>query len=259
MGGHFFSHKSFVKAKWLLAVRLDPDSKVPETETSGMARYCRGLFLVIEGLDKSGKSTQARLLCKNLRERGHVVELLSFPDRTTEIGGLLDRYLRNDLDLDERTAHLLFSANRWEAVQRIKSLLGFGCTVILDRYSFSGIAYSMLRGSCTWEWCQGTEQGLPEPDVIFFMDMDLESLKQRTTAVAERFETTDVQRRVRDNFFRLINRFQHFNWHLVDANRSIEKVQEELLRITLVLCRICPTACAISEMNFKSKQVTTEV
>lgn len=224
-----------------------------------MARSCRGLFIVIEGLDKSGKTTQARLLCKNLRDRGHIVELLSFPDRSTPIGGLLDRYLKKELELDARAAHLLFSANRWESVQHIKSLLGFGCTVVLDRYSFSGIAYSMLSGKCEWDWCQATEQGLPEPDVIYFLDVDVDSLRQRGTEGDERFERSDLQKNVRDNFFKVMHRHQHFNWHLVDASRTVEKIQDELLRVTRVLSRISPTACAISRMNFRGKQVNTEV
>lgn len=224
-----------------------------------MAKNCRGIFIAIEGLDKSGKSIQARLLCKNLRERGHVVELISFPDRSTAIGALLDKYLKNDLDLDPKAAHLLFSANRWELTQHIKSLLGLGCTVVLDRYSFSGIAYSMLSEKCDWEWCQSTEQGLLEPDVIYYLDIDMETLQQRMAGGDERFEHIDIQKRVSDNFKKLMQRQQHFNWHLIDACRPIEKIQEEMLRITKVLGRIYPATCAVPRMNFRENQVNTDV
>merc|ERR1719387_2331238 len=78
----------------------------------------RGLFVVFEGLDRSGKSTQSKELVKRLEERGPV-RWTCFPDRATAIGVLIDLYLRRQIELPDETIHMLFCANRWEAVARL--------------------------------------------------------------------------------------------------------------------------------------------
>merc|ERR1712232_961785 len=78
------------------------------------ATRSRGLFFVFEGLDRSGKSTQSRLLAKHLEQDGPV-KWMCFPDRTTAVGALIDLYLRRQIELPDECVHQLFSANRWEA------------------------------------------------------------------------------------------------------------------------------------------------
>jgi dTMP kinase len=87
----------------------------------------RGRFIVFEGLDRSGKSTQVENLAKKLEENGRRAVVKKFPgrreawrpaltpDRTTAIGKMIDAYLQNANELDDHAIHLLFSANRWEA------------------------------------------------------------------------------------------------------------------------------------------------
>jgi len=74
----------------------------------------RAPFIVIEGLDRSGKTTQTGKLHENLKDIGVEVKLIKFPDRTTPIGQMIDAYLRSTSELDDHAIHLLFSANRWE-------------------------------------------------------------------------------------------------------------------------------------------------
>jgi dTMP kinase len=74
----------------------------------------RGIFVVFEGVDRCGKSTQCRLLSKYLSDRGYSVVDMRFPDRTTPIGTMINAYLTNNADMDDKAIHLLFSANRWE-------------------------------------------------------------------------------------------------------------------------------------------------
>jgi dTMP kinase len=90
----------------------------------------RGAFIVLEGLDRSGKSTQVAKLVDRLTQTGHRARLQKFPgaspsvrvgrclttalDRTTAIGKMIDAYLQSHAELDDRAIHLLFSANRWE-------------------------------------------------------------------------------------------------------------------------------------------------
>ena len=74
----------------------------------------RGLFIVFEGLDRSGKSTQVQRLLDYLSAREVPVRLQKFPDRSTNIGQSIDSYLRGASHLSNEAIHLLFSANRWE-------------------------------------------------------------------------------------------------------------------------------------------------
>lgn len=75
----------------------------------------RGCFILLEGLDRCGKSTQTKRLVEAMRAKDMDVAQMSFPDRTTAIGSLIDNYLRQSVDLDDQAIHLLFSANRWES------------------------------------------------------------------------------------------------------------------------------------------------
>lgn len=108
----------------------------------------RGAFIVIEGVDRSGKSTQCKKLVEKLKNMNIPAQLMCFPDRTTKTGKLIDEYLKNEnCNLNDQTIHLLFSANRWENVEKIKSLLFQGTTLIVDRYSYSGIVFSTAKNS----------------------------------------------------------------------------------------------------------------
>lgn len=103
-------------------------------------------MLAFEGLDKTGKTTQCRLLHNYLSSKGVNNTLLHFPVRNSVTGQVLNRYLSNDLDLIPQTSHLLFSANRWELHGKICETLQKGEVVIVDRYIWSGKAYSMALG-----------------------------------------------------------------------------------------------------------------
>lgn len=109
----------------------------------------RGALIVIEGADRVGKSTHAARLVDVLRREGTRVDLVKFPDRTTVIGQMINQYLKGETKLDDQAIHLLFSANRWELVDKMKSMLNAGVSLIVDRYAYSGVAYSAAKEVCT--------------------------------------------------------------------------------------------------------------
>lgn len=74
----------------------------------------RGAFILFEGVDRCGKTTQAKRLVDRLNAAGRPAVFMNFPDRSTAIGKQIDAYLLNKEEVDDRTVHLLFSANRWE-------------------------------------------------------------------------------------------------------------------------------------------------
>ncbi|GAB1212973.1 dTMP kinase [Aspergillus terreus] len=113
------------------------------TQLSGQ----RGALIVVEGLDRAGKSSQCEALRDVLQKSGHTVKYIRFPDRTTAIGKMIDSYLRGQSQMDDHSIHLLFSANRWEVAQSIERDVDNGTTVIVDRYSYSGAVYSAAKGN----------------------------------------------------------------------------------------------------------------
>lgn len=77
---------------------------------------------------------------------GKNVEYINFPDRSTDCGKLIDAFLRKQQDFPPQTIHLLFTLNRWEAQNKMEVLLNEGTTLIVDRYSYSGVAFSAAKG-----------------------------------------------------------------------------------------------------------------
>lgn len=71
---------------------------------------------------------------------------MHFPNRSTEIGKTINSYLKNSKELNDQVIHLLFSANRWEYLKEMEDLLKAGTSLIVDRYSYSGVAYSVAKG-----------------------------------------------------------------------------------------------------------------
>jgi len=110
----------------------------------------RGAMIVIEGADRVGKSTHADKLVEKLIACKKPVKLMKFPDRTTSIGQLINTYLKGETKLDDHAIHLLFSANRWELVDDITKTLNSGTSIIIDRYAFSGVAYSAAKPVSDW-------------------------------------------------------------------------------------------------------------
>ena len=104
----------------------------------------RGALIVFEGCDRVGKTTQIQKLADSLCG-DRPVKVFKFPDRSTVIGKLIDEFLQKKKSLDDHVVHLLFSANRWECVEEIKKQVEAGTTVLVDRYVYSGVAYSSAK------------------------------------------------------------------------------------------------------------------
>ncbi|KAB2576631.1 Thymidylate kinase [Lasiodiplodia theobromae] len=162
----------------------------------------RGKLVVFEGLDRAGKTTQCGRLVVRLQEQGHRVHHMRFPDRTTPIGQMINAYLTGASEQEDHVIHLLFSANRWEAAAKIKSLIAEGTTVVIDRYYYSGCVYSAAKDnpSLSLDWARHPEVGLPRPDVVVFLDISPEKAAQRGGFGVEKYENSKMQKRVRELF-----------------------------------------------------------
>lgn len=186
----------------------------------------RGCLIVFEGIDRCGKSTQVERLKEKLSSyipKGSDVYVYKFPDRSTETGILIDLYLKGKLEIDKREIHLQFAKNRREKEAEIRKHIYDGDSVIIDRYAYSGVAYSYANG-LEFEWCKILDIGLPLPDIIIFINITFDEVKKRKGFGGERYEDQAFLHNVKTGFGQLIGP----TWVLIDGNKSIEDVENDI-------------------------------
>ncbi|AYP74174.1 thymidylate kinase [Fowlpox virus] len=188
----------------------------------------RGMFIVLEGLDRSGKTIQCEKLLKYMLEKGYKAESLKFPDRETEIGKVINSYLEKKVNINDRAIHLLFSANRWERADLIKKKLESNINLVVDRYAFSGAAFTAAKNNVSLEWCKLTDSGLPLPDLVIFLDIPASKSSDRENFGMERYETVSFQDEVKRCFYDLIKSNDSVNWKVIDATKTIEDIHKEI-------------------------------
>lgn len=186
----------------------------------------RGALIVLEGCDRSGKTTQCKQLVKSLVANGRQAKYINFPDRSTECGGLINSYLTNKKDFSDETIHLLFTINRWEAMKTMETLLREGVTLIVDRYSYSGVAFSAAKG-LDLDWCKAPEIGLLKPDLVLLLTMTAAAISKRGGFGEERYEVPEFQQRVMTIFKQLKD---DSYWKEINADKTFDDLQGELLK-----------------------------
>ena len=175
------------------------------------------MFIVIEGTDCCGKTTQCTKLASRLCGVGKVVRTLKFPMRDTSTGQLIDAFLKGEIELNPQSVQLLFSANRWEFAEEIRELLKQKVVVVADRYTYSALAYSAIH-DLDPKWCAGLDAGLPVPDMVIMLNMPVSTSHKRGKFGSERYEDPAMQEIVRANFQQMFPRED------VDADRSMDDV-----------------------------------
>jgi dTMP kinase len=161
-----------------------------------------GYLIAFEGLDQSGKQTQAESLRDHLTARGRVCQLLSFPDYTTHIGSEISKALHGDRDYPPDVLQLLYVANRGEKRTAIEAWIGQGVVVICDRYIASSIAYGDAHGIDA-AWLTEIQRFLPAPDLTILLDIAPDTAVGRKAQARDRFERDlDLLNRVRASYRR---------------------------------------------------------
>ena len=184
----------------------------------------RGLLIAFEGLDQSGKQTQAELLRDRLSAAGRRVRLLAFPDRETPIGQEIERALRGTRDYRADVMQLLYVANRYEWKHEIERERSDGTILICDRYLASSVAYGEAQGLDP-AWLLEIQRYLPQPDITFLLDIAPEVSAQRKTADRDKYERDlALLARVRDSYIR-----QAANgWVRLSADRDRHEVAADV-------------------------------
>lgn len=188
----------------------------------------RGALIVFEGCDRCGKTTQCALLAATMPDS----KVIAFPDRTLPSGQLINRYLNDaNQDMSDEAIHLLFAMNRWERQAEMEKLLNSGTTLIVDRYSYSGIAYSVAKG-LDYEWCRAPERGLLQPDKVFYLATnEVSTLAGRERYGEERYETSHFQKKVSDAFDQMYAAAKTDDWVKIDANQNITTISKIIKNI----------------------------
>jgi dTMP kinase len=180
-----------------------------------------GLLVAFEGLDQSGKQTQAELVRDDLTARGLACRLLSFPDYDTPIGGEIARALRGQHEYAPDVMQLLYVANRYEKRRLMEQWLREGVVLVCDRYVASSVAYGEAQG-LEAQWLGEIQRFLPPPDVTILLDIAPETAVARKATGRDRYERDlALLSRVRDSYTR---QAALPGWVRVDGQRSKEAV-----------------------------------
>ena len=191
-----------------------------------MSTPARGALIVFEGLDQSGKQTQAERLKAAIEQRGASCRLLSFPAYETHIGGEIHGALHGARDYGPDVMQLLYVANRYEHKGRIEQWLAEGTTIVCDRYVASSIAYGEAHGLDP-QWLADMQRFLPAPDLTILLDIAPEIAAARKAANRDRYERDlALLARVRDSYRRQAERER---WVRLDAARAKDVVAADVL------------------------------
>src|SRR6478672_6905310 len=136
-----------------------------------------GHLIAFEGLDQSGKQTQAELLRDRLKQEGLKARLVSFPDYATSIGEEIARALQGEREYGPDVMQLLYVANRYERKPDLERWLEGGLIVVCDRYMASSIAYGEAQGLDA-AWLTTMQQFLPRPAATILLDIAPETAVQ---------------------------------------------------------------------------------
>jgi len=190
----------------------------------------KGKFIVFEGIDGAGLTTQAELLEKHLKNKKYEVVLTKEPTNNL-IGGIIRAALRKEWITSNRTLQLLFSADRAHHLEKdIIPALENGKIVISDRYFISTIAYGMIE--LEKNWLKAINSKFLLPDIIFIIDVPVEVSIERIKASRfgfELFEERKKLEKIRNNFLELSKEYK--NCFVINGNRSIEEVHKEIVKI----------------------------
>ncbi|WP_459200908.1 dTMP kinase [Methanococcus sp. CF] len=188
-------------------------------------------FIVFEGIDGCGKTTQAKLLAEKLNA------VFTFEPTDGKIGKAIREILAGS-KCQKETLALLFAADRVEHVSEIEEYLKKS-HVVSDRYVYSSIIYQMSQG-IPKEFIYGINDYAKTPDLVILLDVDLnEALLRMESREKEIFEKIDIQRKIKEGYYNLMNsdneKFMPEHGFIVidTTSKTINQVFDEILNAVI--------------------------
>jgi dTMP kinase len=185
-----------------------------------------GHLIAFEGLDQSGKQTQAELLRDHLKSQGRKARLVSFPDYGTSIGEEIARALSNERDYGPDVMQLLYVANRYEKTSDLQRWLDGGLILVSDRYTASSVAYGEAQGLDP-AWLIDIQKFLPPASLTILLDIAPETAVKRKSVDRDRYERDlAMQARVRESYHR---QAQAEGWVVLNGERTKEEIAADVI------------------------------
>lgn len=188
------------------------------------------MYIVFEGIDGAGKSTQILMLKEWLEDNGFRVETLVEPT-DSEVGQLIRRILqRPDATTDrvQKTLALLFAADRMLIMDRLEDESKI---IISDRSFISSLAYQEPA-----DWVEVLNSYAKKPDLLLLLDIDVKKSVARTSG-KDTFENEEFLTGVKENYLKLAD---NFTCEIIDANNGINKVSSDIKKAVAPYLGICP-------------------
>lgn len=198
-----------------------------------------GLLVVFEGIEGSGKSTQAKLLYESIKKSVGRCTLTKEPS-DSPITRLIREELKRSPDsagaFDTRSLQLLFAADRSVHVEQvIRPGLEAGATVVVDRYFFTSIAYAAAFGNDGLaEYLMSVNSVFPKPDLVFYIRVDPEVALRRVAVREEKDRYDNLESlRKQDRAYRSLAQ-RHYpgggaEWREIDGDQEPQKVASDVL------------------------------
>ncbi len=189
-----------------------------------------GAFICIEGVDGCGKTTQAKILVRNLRRRGFDAVYTTEPS-VGQVGKLIRRFvLARQKRVSTALEALLFAADRVDhGYEEVKPLLKLGKIVVCDRYVYSSLAYQGAAG-LDLGWIDRINEFALKPNLALFLDVAPEMVMGRLKKKKSVMETVQNLKKVRAVYLKLV---QEQRLIALDGNQSVEEVSKSVLKTVL--------------------------
>ncbi|MGC8682092.1 MAG: dTMP kinase [Candidatus Acidifodinimicrobium sp.] len=196
-----------------------------------------GKLIDIEGIDKSGKTTQIKLILEKMKRSKHRIKVLRYPDRSSVYGKILDNFLKGRIILGRYEQVLLFLLDMLKDQEYIKGEIEKGNDILLDRYFISTIAYQTKNKKDYDNIKKIIESiNLIKPDLIIYLDIKPETSLKRLKKEALKAEIFENKLRtlksVRDTYLKMRKEgFPTRNWEVINASKDMMEINSEITTI----------------------------